>query len=423
MYDENVAPRKKGGFWKKVFSSIGCGLLFGLFAGIAFFGIKTVYEMIPLEKLLTEAGIKDERPSAMDTEFLQTLCDSGVPVAQLDDLEIQEEVISGESMGVIEVVKQAMPSIVSVYLTSDIHYYGTVQEVNSAGSGIIVGQNEEELLLVTNYHVVEGGKEITVQFFDGSESVATVKGQDISMDLAVMAVELDSLTQETKDTIKIIQLGDSDSLEVGESVIAIGNALGYGQSVTTGIISALNREMTLENGEIGTFIQTDAAINQGNSGGALINSRGELIGINSNKLGGTYVEGMGYAIPISAAEPIMSKLMNKEDLVELPEEEQSYLGISGATLTSTLAAQQSVRPPLGIYIADILSDGPAETAGLRRGDVITEFDGNSIATMEELKEYLAAYPSGTTVTITYERLENGAYTEYECQVLLQNKPS
>lgn len=423
MYDEKITPKKKGGFWKKFFTSIGCGILFGIFAGISFFGVKVLYEVLPVEEMLVEAGLKEEETLSIDPKFLQALGDNGAIVAQLDDLEIDSEEVSGETMEVTEVVKQTMPSIVSVHLTADVHYYGTVQEVNSAGSGIIVGQNEEELLLVTNYHVVEGGKEITVQFCDGSEGVATVKGQDISMDLAVMAVELDSLSQETKDNIKIIQLGDSNTLEVGESVIAIGNSLGYGQSVTTGVISALNREMTLENGEIGTFIQTDAAINQGNSGGALLNTKGELIGINSNKLGGTYVEGMGYAIPITAAEPIMSQLMSKEDLVALPEEQQSYLGISGATLTSTLASQQAVRPPLGVYIANIINDGPAANAGLRRGDVITKFEGNSIATMEELQEYLAAYAAGTTVTLTYERLEDGEYVEYECRVLLQNKES
>ena len=270
---------------------------------------------------------------------------------------------------------------------------------------------------------MEGGKEITVQFYDGAEGKATVKGQDIPMDLAVMSVPLNELSEETKSNIKIIKLGDSDALEVGEPAIAIGNSLGYGQSVTTGVISALNREMILENGEKGTFIQTDAAINQGNSGGALLNNKGELIGINSNKLGGTYVEGMGYAIPINVAEPIISQLMNKEDLVALPEEEQSYLGISGATLSSSLAAQQAVRPPVGIYVAGIIKDGPAELAGIKRGDVITKFEGNSIATMEELQEYLAAYPAGKTITLTYERLENGEYVEYECQVILQKKES
>lgn len=420
--ETNMSPKKKGGFVKKAFASIGFGLLFGLCAGIAFFGVKLVYEVMPVDEILVMTGL-EEAPEVKEPKLPLAFGDEGVLVAQLDQMEIGAEEVSGETLEVKEVVKQTMPATVSVSLTADYHIYGTVQEVNSAGSGIIVGQNDSELLIVTNYHVVEGGKEITVQFCDGTEGSATVKGQDIPMDLAVMSVPLDELSEETKSNIKIIQLGDSDTLEVGEPAIAIGNSLGYGQSVTTGVISALNREMTLENGEKGTFIQTDAAINQGNSGGALLNNKGELIGINSNKLGGTYVEGMGYAIPINAAEPIISQLMNKEELVALPEEEQSYLGISGATLSSSMASQQAVRPPLGIYIAGIVKEGPADLAGLKRGDVITEFEGNSIATMEELQEYLAAYPAGTTITLTYERLEEGEYVEYECRVILQKKDS
>lgn len=418
----NMQPKKKGGFWKRFFINICLGIVFGFFAGITFISMALVYEIMPVKEMLIATGvIADPNPPA--PELTLSFGDAGVLVMDSMQLAIGTESVSGEAMEIKEVVKQTMPAIVSVNLTADYHVYGTVQEVTSAGSGIIVGQNETELLIVTNYHVVEGGKEIKVQFCDGTEGTATVKGQDIPMDLAVMAVELDELSEDTKNNIKIIQLGDSDALEVGETAIAIGNSLGYGQSVTTGVISALNREMTLENGEKGTFIQTDAAINQGNSGGALLNDRGELIGINSNKLGGTYVEGMGYAIPINMAEPIISELMNKEDLVALPEEEQSYLGISGATLSSSLAAQQSIRPPVGVYVASVVEDGPADEAGIERGDVITKFEGNSIGTMEELQEYLAAYPAGTRVTITYERLEGGEYVEHQCRVLLQPKES
>lgn len=419
MQDE-MNKKKKGGFWKKFFASIGCGLLFGLFAGVAFFGVKIVYEVLPVDEMLIAAGWK-EAPETELPKLQVTIPDAGAAVQQELTQAIDNGEVSGDIMDVSEVVKQTMPSIVSVNMISDVNYFGYTQEVPSAGSGIIVGQNEEELLIVTNYHVVEGGKDITVQFCDESTGKATVKGQNVSMDLAVMAVELSELSDETKSNIKIIQLGDSDTLEVGEVAIAIGNSLGYGQSVTTGVISALNREMTLENGEVGTFIQTDAAINQGNSGGALLNTKGELIGINSNKLGGTYVEGMGYAIPITAAEPIISQLMNKKELVALPEDEQSYLGISGATLTSSMAANQMVRPPVGIYIAGIVEGGPADVAGLQRNDVITEFEGNSVTTMQELQEYLAAYAAGTKVELTYERLENGEYVEYKCQVTLQNK--
>lgn len=423
MTDEySKLTKKKGGFWKRFFINICLGIVFGFCAGITFISIALVYEIMPVKELLIAGGVIED-PNPIEPQLTLCFGDTGVAVMENNRLAIGEEALSGEPMEVKEVVKQTMPAIVSVNLTADYHAYGMVQEVSSAGSGIIVGQNETELLIVTNYHVVEGGKEIKVQFCDGTEGTATVKGQDIPMDIAVMAVNLEELSEETKNNIKTIQLGDSDALEVGETAIAIGNSLGYGQSVTTGVISALNREMTLENGEKGTFIQTDAAINQGNSGGALLNDRGELIGINSNKLGGTYVEGMGYAIPINMAEPIIDQLMNKEELVALPEEQQSYLGISGTTLTSSLASQQAIRPPVGIYVAGVVKDGPAQKAGIMRGDVITKFEGNSIATMEELQEYLAAYPAGTTITLTYERLENGEYVEYECKVLLEKKES
>jgi len=423
MTDEySKLTKKKGGFWKRFFINICLGIVFGFCAGITFISIALVYEIMPVKELLIAGGVIED-PNPIEPQLTLCFGDTGVAVMENNRLAIGEEALSGEPMEVKEVVKQTMPAIVSVNLTADYHAYGMVQEVSSAGSGIIVGQNETELLIVTNYHVVEGGKEIKVQFCDGTEGTATVKGQDIPMDIAVMAVNLEELSEETKNNIKTIQLGDSDALEVGETAIAIGNSLGYGQSVTTGVISALNREMTLENGEKGTFIQTDAAINQGNSGGALLNDRGELIGINSNKLGGTYVEGMGYAIPINMAEPIIDQLMNKEELVALPEEQQSYLGISGTTLTSSLASQQAIRPPVGIYVAGVVKDGPAQKAGIMRGDVITKFEGNSIATMEELQEYLAAYPAGTTITLTYERLEDGEYVEYECKVLLEKKES
>ena len=422
MNEENVKEKKKGGFARKFFTSVGLGIAFGIFAGIGFLGVKIVYDVLPVDEMLISAGLK-EAPEVEEPTLTLQFAECGVLVSEANALAIADEGVSGEILDVPEVVKQTMPSIVSINLTSDVSYHGMKQEVKSAGSGIIVGQNESELLIATNYHVVEGGKEIKVQFCDGTEGLATVKGQDIPMDLAVMSVSLEELTEETKDQIKIIQLGNSDELVVGEAAIAIGNSLGYGQSVTVGVISALNREMVLENGETGIFIQTDAAINQGNSGGALLNTKGELIGINSNKMGGTYVEGMGYAIPITTAEPIISQIMNKEELVALPDEEQSYLGISGATLTSSMASQQAVRPPLGIYVASVVEDGPAEKAGLKRGDVITKFEGNSLATMEELQEYLAAYAAGTTVTVTYERLEDGEYVEYECQITLEKKDS
>jgi serine protease Do len=208
---------------------------------------------------------------------------------------------------------------------------------------------------------------------------------------------------------------------VGEEAVAIGNALGYGQSVTAGVISALDREVTTEKGETGHFIQTDAAINPGNSGGALLNMRGELIGINSNKLGGTTVEGMGYAIPINVARPIIEQLIDRKELEELPEDQQSYFGVSGATVKSGLKTQTGVPIPVGVYVRSVVQGSPADLAGIQANDIITEFEGESVISVAELTKCLASYPSGTEVTITYKRLENNAFVTHEAKVVLEAK--
>ena len=300
-------------------------------------------------------------------------------------------------------------------------YGGYKAEGESAGSGIIVGESDEELLIATNYHVVANNKSITINFCDGNEAPAIVKGKKVSMDLAVVAVSLDDLTQETRDAISIAIIGNSDETVVGEGVVAIGNALGYGQSVTAGVVSALNREIVTESGETGNFIQTDAAINPGNSGGALLNMRGELIGINSDKLFGSAVEGMGYAIPINEAEPIIRELMNKKQLSELPEDQQSYFGISAVEINSVLYTNEGALIPRGVYISEVVPGGTADMAGLMRGDIITEFEGDSIVSMSEFKKYLASYAAGSTVSITYERYNGYEYEEFTIQITLQGK--
>ena len=281
--------------------------------------------------------------------------------------------------------------------------------------------NSDDLFIVTNYHVVNGAKEISIQFCDSSTASATVKGKKVSHDLAVVTIPLSSLGSSTREAIKLARIGSSDDLVVGESCVAIGNALGYGQSVTAGVISALNREVTTENGEKGFFIQTDAAINPGNSGGALLNMKGELIGINSNKLGGTTVEGMGYAIPIDTARPIIEQLIAKKELEELPEDQQSYFGVGGKTVSSGLVTQDGVKIPVGVYVMSVAPGSPAEKAGIQKGDIITEFDGESVVSTQELMQYLASYSSGTEVTITYRRLEGGAFVTYYAQVVLEGK--
>ena len=322
------------------------------------------------------------------------------------------------------IVENAMPSIVSITNMSVQKvqsFFGGYQEVpsESAGSGIIVGQNDSELLIVTNNHVVENSETLTVTFCNEESIEAAVKGTDSARDLAVVAVPLDSIPDDTMSQIKTAVIGDSDSLKVGEPAIAIGNALGYGQSVTTGIVSAKDRSIE---GYDGSYIQTDAAINPGNSGGALLNINGEVIGINSAKISDSTVEGMGFAIPISDVSDIIQNLMNKETRTKVAEDEQGYLGIKGYDVNETGA--QMYNMPTGVYIAEVTKDGAAEKAGLSKGTIITAFDGNSVTSMDSLKGQLAYYKAGETVTITVQVPENnGEYTESEVEVTLTKAPT
>lgn len=322
------------------------------------------------------------------------------------------------------IVENAMPSIVSITNMSVQKvqsFFGGYQEVpsESAGSGIIVGQNDSELLIVTNNHVVENSETLTVTFCNEESIEAAVKGTDSSRDLAVVAVPLDSIPDDTMSQIKTAVIGNSDSLKVGEPAIAIGNALGYGQSVTTGIISA--KERSIE-GYDGSYIQTDAAINPGNSGGALLNINGEVIGINSAKISDSTVEGMGFAIPISDVSDIIQNLMNKETRTKVAENEQGYLGIKGYDVNETGA--QMYNMPTGVYIAEVTKNGAADKAGLSKGTIITAFEGNSVTSMDGLKGQLAYYKVGETVTVTVQVPENnGEYTESEVEVTLTESPS
>ena len=322
------------------------------------------------------------------------------------------------------IVENAMPSIVSITNMSVQKvqsFFGSYQEVpsESAGSGIIIGQNDSELLVVTNNHVVENSETLTVTFCNDESVEAAVKGTDSARDLAVVAVPLDSIPDDTMNQIKTAVIGDSDSLKVGEPAVAIGNALGYGQSVTTGIISA--KERTID-GYDGDYIQTDAAINPGNSGGALLNINGELIGINSAKISDSTVEGMGFAIPISDVSDIIENLMNKETRTKVDEDEQGYLGIKGYDVNETGA--QMYNMPTGVYIAEVTEGGAAEKAGLSKGTIITAFDGSSVSSMDSLKGQMAYYKAGETVTITVQVPENnGEYTESKVEVTLTKAPT
>ena len=317
------------------------------------------------------------------------------------------------------IVENAMPSIVSITNMSVQQvqdFFGGVsqQQSESAGTGIIISQNDSELLVVTNNHVVAGSDTLTVTFDDGTSVEANIKGTNSEYDIAVVAVPLDSISDDTMKKISVATLGDSTQLKVGEPAIAIGNALGYGQSVTTGIVSATGRTI---DGFDGEYIQTDAAINPGNSGGALLNANGEVIGINSAKINSSAVEGMGFAIPISDASDVIQNLMNKETRSKVSDEERGYLGIKGYDVSEEGA--QMYNMPTGVYVKEVMSGGGAEKAGLTKGSIITGFEGSSISGMSSLQEQLQYYKAGEEVTLTVQIPDkNGEYTEKDIKVTL-----
>lgn len=315
-------------------------------------------------------------------------------------------------------------------------YGGQAQEVESTsvGSGIIIGKNDTELLIVTNNHVVEGADTLSASFIDNSVYEATIKGTDSDNDLAVIAVPLSSISDDTMSQIAVAAVGDSDSLKVGEQVVAIGNALGYGQSVTTGIVSATDRTLsssdssdsnalissTVTTKETPTYIQTDAAINPGNSGGALLNSKGEVIGINEAKYADEKVEGVGYAIPISHAKDIIDDLKTRTTKVEVGEEEQGYLGIQIQNIDASMAKLYGM--PEGVYVYKITEDSAAANSELKEKDIITKFDGETVRNYADLTKLLTYYKEGTTVNLTVQRLENGEYVEKEIPITLNARP-
>jgi serine protease Do len=423
----------KAGTGKKVAIATCCGLCFGIFAGLGFQAVDSATDFLKDKVQKTEGSAAGgSTQAAENTDAVQDsteLLYSGLSEEEVKAIEelINKQTVHTTVTDVTEVVKQVMPSVVSVnnkYIER-MTFFGQdfSQEVGGSGSGIIVGKNDTELLLVTNYHVVESAEELTVQFVDGTQSQAQIKGLDADKDLAVIAVQLTDIEGDTMNQIAIAKLGSSDELTVGEPVIAIGNALGYGQSVTTGVISALDRAIQTtatqsqspvqsEDMEINTFIQTDAAINPGNSGGALLNSKGEVIGINSSKIGGSTIEGMGYAIPISDARPIIEDLMTKQTRLKVAEEDRGYLGITGVDVTSD--SVQLYGLPRGVYVSSVADGTGAAQAGLVRGDIITAINGEEVSSMVELKEELAYYAAGTTVELT---IMQGSPTGYQAKTV------
>ena len=384
------SEKPKMGTGKKIAVAICCGVCFGVFAGAGFFAVNTAGNILANQVgIISEKGAKAEPEEEKD--IVKDTVEENKGAAEVN------EVAYTTVTDVTGVVKEVMPCVVSINnrYVEKMSFWGQVysSEARSAGSGFIVGKNETELLLVSNQHVVASAEELTVQFVDGTQAQAQIKGVDVDKDLAVIAVQLEDIEADTMSKISIAKLGDSDSLTVGEPAIAIGNALGYGQSVTTGVVSALDRAIastdnmeTASTGdtEINTFIQTDAAINPGNSGGALLNMKGEVIGINSNKIGGSAVEGMGYAIPISDVKPIIENLMNKQPKVD--EDKRGYLGITGVDVKADYSELYDL--PKGVYVSSVVEGAAADQAGIMRGYIITALNGEEIESMLELKEEL-----------------------------------
>lgn len=421
--------KKPGGFLKKALISVSLGLFFGICAGVGFFAVESATGM--LKGNLTQA----EAPSA--GQAAKGTVEGGASAPTDGNAETLNNTIgdTGEMRAVVtdvtDVVKQVMPAIVSINntFTQTTSFFGQQMQSEStaAGSGIIVGESDSELLIVSNYHVIESADKLLVQFADGEKAEAQVKGSDASMDLAVIAVSLEDVKTTTRDAIAVATLGDSDSLTVGEPAIAIGNSLGYGQSVTVGVISALDRtiNLTSTDGSMSTgdntFIQTDAAINPGNSGGALLNMNGEVIGINSNKIGGSAVEGMGYAIPISSAKPIIEDLMLRETRSKVKEENKGYLGITPLTVVTEMTEAYGM--PKGVYVSAVYENTAAQAAGIKKGNIITEFDGIEITSADDLLETMSYYSAGDTVDVVIMQGNPAGWESKTLSVTLGSKPA
>lgn len=397
-YEQNQEPKKKEKKkMPKLIKVISLALVFGIVASVAFQATNLVADRF--------LGTTENRE-----------------VKSVDNTKISQSTGETAKSDIASIAEEVMPSVVSITNLSVQQvqsFFGGIQEQESksVGSGIIISQNDSELLIITNNHVVEGNETLTVSFVDEESVEAQVKGTDAAKDLAVIAVQTKEIKDTTMDQIKVAALGNSDQLQVGESVIAIGNALGYGQSVTSGIVSATGREL---DGIDEKLIQTDAAINPGNSGGALLNANGEVVGINTAKVATDTVEGMGYAIPISSVSDIIENLMNQETKTKVSEAEHGQLGIQGVDVTADSSEMYNM--PTGVYVSEVIDGGGAKKAGITKGSVITGINGTSIDGMQALKEQLQYYRAGETVKITVATPEkNGEYAKSDVEVTLGKK--
>lgn len=388
----------------KAFGLVASAAVFGLVAGGVMVGVNNVASSYVGTNTKTKAD--DITIGSQDNTKSES---TAAPATNLS------------SMDVSTIVDKAMPSVVSIYgkeeVTQNSFFGPQSYEAQSSGSGIIVGKTDSELLIVTNNHVIADTTSLEVEFSDGKKATASVKGGDSDNDVAVVAVKLSDMGEDTLSRISIANIGDSDNVKVGQGVVAIGNALGYGQSVTVGYISALNREVKTEGGTSRNLLQTDAAINPGNSGGALLNMQGQVIGINSAKYSDTAVEGMGYAIPISTVKGLIKELSSKETRTVVAQENQGYLGIQGKDIDEEMAKAYDM--PQGIYVYKVVEGGAAASSDLKAKDIITKFDGQSVRSMEELKNMLTYYESGRKVDLTVQRLDDsGKYVEKTVSITL-----
>ena len=418
-HHENKASHRGNGVFGKIMMAVCMGLLFGLFAGAGFYAVQLVTGVSGR----TDSQAVTQNAAAVNEGTVANNPSASPALSSGQDTYLR--VLTTEESDITEVVEQTMPSMVSItekYTVSTTYWGQTyTQEGDASGSGIIIGETDDEYIIVTNYHVIEDADEMTVTFINDEEAEAHLKGADATVDIAVISVLKDDLSRDTLDTISVAELGDSDSLVLGQNVIAIGNALGYGQSVTTGIVSAINREITTQSGYTYYCIQTDAAINPGNSGGALLNMAGQVIGINQSKSGGSAVEGMGYAIPISSVRDVIDELMDRDTLIMVDEDNMGYIGIYMQEVTPEISSYYNI--PQGVYVSELIPGGGAEAAGIRAGDIIIGIDGNKAVTNDGMKRLLKYYAVGDEVDITFLRNEDGEYVEHTVTVTLGSKPS
>lgn len=421
--DYGKAPKsgkKGGGLLKKLGISAACALVFGCVAGVTMTGVHhitggTARSSVAAESTAGRSAINEENSLPFRPEAEKRV-------------QAPAETEAGSSnLDVSAIVEKAMPSVVAISVKGEqkvSDWFGRSQtyEITGAGSGILIGENDDEYLIVTNNHVVEKTTSMSVQFIDGQSADAELKGTDSGVDVAVIAVKKADVPDETREQIKLAEIGDSKSLKVGQGVIAIGNALGYGQSVTVGYVSAINRTITAQDASTGAaakienLLQTDAAINPGNSGGALLNMQGQVIGINESKSVDTTVEGMGYAIPISSVTELIGTLSTQKTRAQVAEKNRGYIGFQGQNVDQEAA--QKFNMPVGIFVYKILENGAAANSELQESDIITRFEGQTVSSIEELKEKLTRYEKGETVTLTVQRPEGREYKEIEVSVTL-----